>query len=154
MHPEKRLESAGFVLPAALPPTASYLPFRLAGDILYVSGHGPRLQDGAYLSGKLSTAEDVAKGYEAAQLTALNLLATVKQALGDLDRVASVLKVLGMVNADPDFTLHPRVINGFSDMLVTAFGDDGRHARSAVGMGSLPHGMLVEVEAILQVRKS
>jgi enamine deaminase RidA (YjgF/YER057c/UK114 family) len=152
MHPEERLERAGLVLPAPLPPTANYRPFRRAGQVLYLSGHGPRQPDGNYLCGRLRDLQDISRGYEAAQLTALNLLATLKLAVHDLTQVECVLKVLGMVNAEPDFTHHPKVINGFSDVLITAFGEDGQHARSAVGMGSLPHGMLVEVEAVILLR--
>lgn len=152
-HPEQRLVQAGWRLPAALPPSAHYVPWRRAGALLHVSGHGPREADGSYRRGRLQSAADVAMGYAAAQLTALNMLATVKQAVGDLARVESVLKVLGMVNAAPDFEHHPKVIDGFSDVLLQAFGDAGRHARSAVGMGSLPHGMAVEVEAIFLLRE-
>jgi len=153
MHPEQRLAAAGLVLPAPIEPSESYLPFRLAGSTLYLSGHGPRLADGSYMRGRLVTVDDVANGYAAARQVALNMLATVKLALGDLGRVEAVLKLLGMVNAAPEFAHHPKVINGCSDVLITAFGDAGRHARSAVGMGSLPHGMTVEVEAVLLVRE-
>ncbi|AEI82402.1 endoribonuclease L-PSP (plasmid) [Cupriavidus necator N-1] len=152
MHPEARLAAVGLSLPSPIPPSEHYVPFRIAGNVLYVSGHGPRRPDGSYVIGCLSAGEDVAMGYEAARQVALQMLATVKLALGDLDRVESVLKALGMVHATPDFTLHPKVINGFSEVLTTAFGDAGRHARSAVGMASLPHGMVVEVEAIFLVR--
>lgn len=152
MSPEQRLAEAGFFLPDPIPPTETYVPFRLAGPVLYVSGHGPRRKDGSYIQGRLASAADIETGYAAAQTVALNMLATIKLALGSLERVEAVLKVLGMVNAAPEFVHHPKVLNGFSDVLVTAFGDAGRHARSAVGMGSLPHGMTVEVEAILQVR--
>ncbi len=152
MHPEERLERAGLFLPAPLPPSANYRPFRRAGQVLYVSGHGPRQPDGTYLCGRLRDLQDVPQGYAVAKLTALNLLATLKLAVSDLAQVDCVLKVFGMVNAEPDFIHHPKVINGFSDVLVTAFGEDGQHARSAVGMGSLPHGMLVEVEAVILLR--
>lgn len=151
-HPEERLAAAGLSLPDPVEPSANYITFRRAGQFLYLAGHGPRFADGTYRIGRLMTADDVGKGYDAARHTALNMLATIKLALGDLGRVESVLKVLGMVNAAPEFIHHPKVIDGFSDVLVTAFGEAGRHARSAVGMGSLPHGMPVEVEAILLIR--
>lgn len=152
MNPEQRLKDVGLILPSVYSPSGNYLPFRRAGQLLFVSGHGPRQEDGNYVIGKLSTLEDVKAGYQAAQLTALNLLASVKLAVGDLSKVDTVLKILGLVNALPDFKFHPKVIDGFSDTLVTAFGDAGKHARSAIGMGSLPHGMMVEVEAIFLIR--
>ena len=152
MHPEARLAEVGLGLPSPIPPTEHYVPYRFTGNLLYVSGHGPRRPDGSYVTGRLVTGEDVAMGYEAARQVGLQMLATVKLALGDLERVESVVKVLGMVHSVPDFTLHPKVINGFSEVLTTALGDAGRHARSAVGMVSLPHGMVVEVEAIFLVR--
>ena len=152
-NPEQRLAQAGWRLPAALPPSAHYIPWRRAGALLYVSGHGPREADGSYRRGRLHSAANVPMGHAAAQLTALNLLATVKLAVGDLAQVESVLKLLGMVNATPDFEHHPQVIDGCSDVLIQAFGDAGRHARSAVGMGSLPHGMPVEVEAVFLIRE-
>jgi enamine deaminase RidA (YjgF/YER057c/UK114 family) len=122
------------------------------GRLLFVAGHGPKNVDGTYIRGRIAGPEDVARGYEAARLAALNMLASVKSAVGDLKEVGGVLKVLGMVNAHPDFTAHPQVIDGCSDLLVTAFGPDAVHARSAVGMGSLPHGMSVEVEAVFYLR--
>jgi enamine deaminase RidA (YjgF/YER057c/UK114 family) len=152
MDPEQRLAAAGLSLPPAMQPTESYVPFRRAGAMLYLSGHGPRFADGSYTCGRLVTAGDLTSGYEAARHAALNMLATIKLALGDLNKVEAVLKVLGMVNAAPEFAHHPKVINGCSDVLITAFGDAGRHARSAVGMASLPHGMMVEIEAVLLVR--
>lgn len=152
MNPEQRLQSAGLTLPTKYPPSGNYLPFRRAGQLLFVSGHGPRQEDGTYMIGKLSTQDDVQAGYQAAQLTALNMLAAVKLAVGDLEKVDTVLKILGLVNSVPDFKFHPKVIDGCSDTLVTAFGEAGKHARSAIGMASLPHGMMVEVEAIFLIR--
>jgi enamine deaminase RidA (YjgF/YER057c/UK114 family) len=116
-----------------------------------VSGHGPT-RDGAYLfQGKVGAERTVEEGYEAAKLVMLNCLSTLKQELGDLDRVRQVVKLLGMVNCTPDFGDHPRVINGASDLLVALYGERGRHARSAVGMGSLPGGITVEIEMIVEV---
>lgn len=152
MTPETRLQSVGLSLPTPYSPSGNYVPLRRAGPLLFVSGHGPRRQDGSYVCGRLDTADDMAAGYAAAQLATLNLLATVKQAIGDLSQVDAVLKVLGLVNANANFKRHPEVIDGCSDTLVTAFGSAGQHARSAVGMASLPHGIMVEVEAVLLLR--
>ena len=152
MHPEKRLATAGMSLPGQLPPSANYVPFRRAGNLLYLAGHGPRLPDGSYICGRLVSEDDVAAGQKAAELACLNMLASIKAALGDLANVEAVLKVFGMVNATPEFKQHPKVIDGCSSVLIAAFQDAGRHARSAVGMSSLPHGMMVEVEAVLLVR--
>ena len=148
MNPEQRLQAAGLQLPAGYSPSGNYLPFRRAGQLLYVSGYGPRQTDGSYVVGKLATPADVQTGYAAAQLATLNVLAAVKLAVGDLAKVGAVLKVLGLVNSTADFKLHHKVIDGCSDTLVTALGDAGQHARSAIGMASLPHGMMVEIEAI------
>jgi enamine deaminase RidA (YjgF/YER057c/UK114 family) len=153
MSPEQRLKAAGLALPAAYLPSGNYLPCRRAGQLLFVSGHGPRQPDGSYVVGQLATPVDAQAGYAAAQLATLNMLASVKLAVGDLSKVEAVLKVLGLVNATADFKKHPEVINGCSDTLVVAFGDAGQHARSAAGMASLPHGMMVEVEAILLVHE-
>ena len=152
MNPEQRLQAAGLSLPAVYSPSGHYLPFRRAGQLLFVSGHGPRRADGSYVAGKLGAPDDVQAGYAAARLATLNLLAAVKLAVGDLSKVEAVLKVLGLVNAGPNFKHHPKVIDGCSDTLVAAFGEAGQHARSAVGMASLPHGMTVEVEAVFLVR--
>lgn len=153
MNPQQRLEAAGLKLPKAYSPSGNYRPFRRAGQLLFVSGHGPRLEDGSYVTGQLATPDDVKSGYGAAQLATLNLLAAVQLAVGDLSRVEAVLKVLGLVNSTTAFMQHPKVIDGCSDTLVAAFGDDvGQHARSAVGMASLPHGMMVEVEAVFLIR--
>ncbi|MCA8009784.1 RidA family protein [Burkholderia cenocepacia] len=152
MHPEDRLAALGLSLPNPIPPSEHYVPFRRAANVLYLSGHGPRTADSGYVLGRLATADDIAMGYDAARQVALQMLATVKLALGDLARVEGVLKVLGMVHATPDFIHHPKVINGFSEVITAAFGEAGRHARSAVGVGSLPHGMVVEVEAVMLVR--
>jgi len=150
--PEQRLAALGLVLPATPMPVANYVPFRWAGNLLYLSGQGPKLPDGSYQIGRLGKDAMVEDGYRAARLTGLQLLAVAKSAVGELSRVEAVVKLLGMVNAEPDFADHPKVINGCSDLLVEVLGDAGRHARSAVGMGSLPNRMMVEIEAILLVR--
>jgi enamine deaminase RidA (YjgF/YER057c/UK114 family) len=128
------------------------VPYRWAGNLLYLSGQGPRRTDGSYRPGRLGRDMTVEDGYAEARLTGLNLLAVAKAALGELGRIEAVVKLLAMVNAEPDFADHPKVINGCSDLLVEVLGEAGRHARSAVGMGSLPNRMAVEIEAILLVR--
>ena len=130
---------------------ANYVPFVLVNGFLYLSGQGPRRADGSLHTGKVGSDVSVEDAYKHAQLTGLNLLAVAHLALGDLARVRRVVKVLGMVNAIPTFGDHPKVINGCSDLFVNVLGDAGRHARSAVGMGSLPGNISVEIEAILQV---
>jgi enamine deaminase RidA (YjgF/YER057c/UK114 family) len=151
MTPEERLASLGLILPAPLPPRANYIAYRRVGDLIFLAGHGPRLPDNTYRVGRIGSADQIAGAYADAQLTGLNMLATLKEALGELHRVRAVVKLLGMVNAEPTFTEHFKVIDGCSALLVDVFGEAGRHARSAVGMGSLPNGMTVEVEAIVQV---
>jgi enamine deaminase RidA (YjgF/YER057c/UK114 family) len=152
MSAEVRLKQLGLVLPNVPTPVANYVPFRLFGNLLFLSGQGPRDDKGAVLTGKVGAEVSVEEAYQRARNTGLHLLSTTRQALGSLDRVEAVLKVLGMVNAVPDFKDHPKVMNGFSDLWVEVLGDAGRHARSAVGMGSLPNQMSVEIEAILAVK--
>ncbi|MER9832280.1 RidA family protein [Mesorhizobium sp. M0134] len=152
MTPEEKLASLGLVLPEPPVPVANYALYRFAGNLLYLSGQGPKRADGTYRPGRLGRNATIEEAYEDARLTGLNLLAVAKSALGELSRIESVAKLLGMVNAEPDFPDHPKVINGCSDLLVEVLGDAGRHARSAVGMGSLPNRMTVEIEAILLVR--
>jgi len=152
MSAEARLKQLGLVLPNVPTPVANYVPFRLFGNLLFLSGQGPRDDKGAVLTGKVGAEVTVEEAYQRARNTGLHLLSTTRQALGSLDRVEAVLKVLGMVNAVPEFKDHPKVINGCSDLFVEVLGDAGRHARSAVGMGSLPNQMSVEIEAILAVK--
>jgi enamine deaminase RidA (YjgF/YER057c/UK114 family) len=150
---EARLQALGLSLPTAPAPVANYVPFVLIGELLFISGQISRAGDGAVVMGKLGADLDVARGREAARLCALNILAQAKAALGNLDRIARIVKLTGFVNAAPDFAEHPQVINGASDMLVEVMGDKGRHTRSAVGVGSLPLDAAVEIEAILSVAK-
>ena len=150
--PEQRLAALGLTLPTPPTPLANYVPYRFAGNLLFLSGQGPRRSDGTFDVGRLGKDATVDDGYRAARLTGLQLLAVAKAALGELSRIEAVVKLLGMVNAEPDFCDHPQVINGCSDLLVEALGEAGRHARSAVGMGSLPNRIMVEIEAILLVR--
>ncbi|MBA1154590.1 RidA family protein [Microvirga mediterraneensis] len=152
MTPEEKLKALGLILPDAPVPVANYVPYRWAGNMLYLSGQGPKRSDGSYRQGRLGRDISIEEAYEEARLTGLNLLAVAKSALGELSRVEAVVKLLGMVNAEDDFFDHPKVINGCSDLLVDVLGDAGRHARSAVGMGSLPNRMAVEIEAILLVK--
>ena len=152
MTPEQRLASLGLVLPPVPVPVANYVPYRFAGNLLYLSGQGPKQPDGTYRAGRLGRDISIEEAYQEARLTGLQLLAVAKAALGDLSRIEAVVKLLGMVNAEPDFGDQPKVINGCSDLLVEVLGEAGRHARSAVGMGSLPNRMTVEIEAILLVR--
>ncbi len=150
--PEQRLKKLGLKLPAVPSPVANYVPYKFAGNFLYMSGQGPRRPEGTYSVGKLGQNISIQQGYLDAQLAGLQLLAVAKSALGELSRIEAVIKLLGMVNAEPDYSAHPEVINGCSDLFVEIFGEAGRHARSAVGMGSLPNQMTVEIEAIFLVK--
>ncbi|MGG5809016.1 RidA family protein [Falsiroseomonas sp. CW058] len=152
MSADRRLAELGIELPSPPAPLANYVPWRIGGGLLFLSGVGPRRADGGAITGVLGAGLTVAEGYEAARLCGLNLLANMRGALGTLDRVDTVLKVLGMVRATPDFGDQPEVINGCTDLLVEVFGDAGRPARSAVGMGSLPRGIAVEIEAVVLLR--
>ena len=147
----KNVAALGLTLPDVSTPVANYVPFRWAGNLLYISGQGPKRPDGTY-GRTIGQGRQVEDGYRSARLTGLHLFAVAKSAIGDL-AVEAVVKLLGMVNAEPDFGDHPKVINGCSDLLVEILGEAGRHARSAVGMGSLPNGMMVEIEAILQIKR-
>jgi enamine deaminase RidA (YjgF/YER057c/UK114 family) len=151
--PYERLRASGLSLLTPAVPVGTYVPFKLSGNMLYLSGQGPRQADGRLMTGKVGRDIDVEEAYEHARLTGLNLLSVAHRALGDLGRVAQVVKLFGMVNATPDFHDHPAVINGCSDLLERVFGALGRHARSAVGMGSLPGNISVEIEAIFEVTK-
>ncbi|HEX5268579.1 MAG TPA: RidA family protein [Acidimicrobiales bacterium] len=151
MSAEARLAELGIDLPPVPPPVANFVRTRLAGTILYVSGHGPIHPDGTRDKGKVGADVDVEQAQASARLTGLNMLATVRAALGSLDRVRQVLKVLGMVHSAPGFGRQPEVIDGFSNLMVEVFGEAGRHARSAVGMAELPFGIPVEIEMIVEV---
>jgi len=151
MEIEKRLKELGISLPAPPKPVANYVPAVRAGNLLFVSGHGPYNDGKTIISGKLGKELTIEEGYKTARNVALNCLASVKATLGDLNKVKRVVKLLGMVNCTEDFKDQPKVINGASDLLVEVFGDAGRHARSAVGMQSLPNGIPVEIEMILEV---
>lgn len=150
MTPEEKLAAMGLTLPAPMLPVANYVRFKRVGDLAYLSGEGPRRPDGSHITGKVGLTVTREEAYEHARITGLGLLASAKAAAGDLAKVEFV-KLLGMVNAAPDFEDHPAVINGCSDLLVEVLGERGRHARSAVGVGSLPKGITVEIEAIVRI---
>lgn len=149
--PEAKLEALGIELPAAPQPVANYVNGVRTGNLIFLAGKGPKRADGSEIKGKLGADVSIETGYEAARLTAINQLAVLKAMLGDLRRVRRVVKVLGMVNSDPEFVQQPAVINGFSDLIVEVFGERGRHARAAVGVASLPRGQAVEIEMIIEV---
>lgn len=153
MSAEDRLASLGIELPIPPKPMAAYVTFARAGSLVYTSGHGPQRPDGTLVIGKLGSDLTVEDGTEAARLTAIGLMATLRAELGSLDRIKRIVKVFGMVNCDPGFTDQPAVINGCSELLGEVFGETGRHARSAVGVASLPMGMAVEIEIIAEVNE-
>ncbi|HEY0212608.1 MAG TPA: RidA family protein [Paenirhodobacter sp.] len=148
---DARLNELGITLPAAPAPAANYVPYVLTGTQLFVSGQVSAGADGL-ITGKLGAGASVEDGAAAARRCGLSLIAQAKAALGDLDRVARVVKLVGFVNSTADFTDQPKVINGCSDLMVEVFGDAGRHARSAVSAASLPFGVTVEIEAIFEVK--
>jgi enamine deaminase RidA (YjgF/YER057c/UK114 family) len=151
-NPDQQLQKLGITLPEPSSPVANYVKYVQSGNLLYLSGTGPLKSDGTLIKGKLGADLTIEQGYEAARITAINLIATLKSATGgDLNKVTRIVKVLGMVNATPDFNDAPKVINGFSDLVVEIFGERGRHARSAIGVASLPSGIAVEIELIVEV---
>jgi enamine deaminase RidA (YjgF/YER057c/UK114 family) len=149
---EQRLSELGLKLPEAPQAVANYAPVLLAGDLLFISGQISRNGGGEVLTGALGDSVTVEAGQAAARFASLALLAQAKAALGDLDRIAQVLRLTGFVASAPGFIDHPKVINGASDHLVAVLGDAGRHTRSAVGVASLPMGASVELDAIIKVR--
>ena len=152
MSAEARLKQLGIVLPPVPSPSANYVSYKIAGNMLYLAGQGPRDDKGNSLSGKVGADVTIEEAYRRARLIGLQLVATTRQALGSLDRVDQVVKMLCMINAVPDFREHPKVANGMSDLFVEVFGEAGKHARSAVGMGSLPNQITVEIEGILAIK--
>ena len=151
MSAEDRVKELGLDLSNAPRPVANYMPAVQVGNIVYLSGHGPLRPDGTLPAGKVGAELSVDEGYDAARLVGIGLLASLRVQLGSLDRVRRVVKTLGMVNATPDFMDHPQVINGTSDLFREVFGEKGVGARSAVGTGSLPGQIPVEVEMIVEV---
>ena len=154
MGADARLTELGLELPTPPRPLANYVTAARSGTLLFLSGHGPVREGRVLYQGTVGRNLTIEEGQAAARLTGLNLLASARDALGSLDRVRRVVKLFGMVRCAEDFVEHPKVINGCSDLMVEVFGDAGRHARSAVGMGSLPFGVAVEIEMILEVSGS
>lgn len=149
---EAKLKKMGIELYPYSAPTNNYVPVVVSGNLAFTSGHGPKKADGSYVLGKVGQDLTVEQGAQAARLSGIALLSSLKHELGDLNRVKRIVKVLGMVNATEDFTGHSKVINGFSDLMVEVFGENGRHARSAVGMQSLPIGFATEIEMVVELR--
>lgn len=149
--PEQNLKSLGIILPPTSAPIANYLKYVRTGNLIYFSGTGPSKSDGSLIKGKLGKDLNMEEGIEAARITGINLIASIKNAVGDLSKVKKIVKVLGMVNCTENFVDQPKVINGFSDLMVSVFGEKGKHARSAVGMNSLPMNMAIEIEMIIEV---
>lgn len=152
VDPEKRLKELGITLKEPGKPIANFITAVTVGKLVFVSGHGPVLPNGEYMKGKVGTDLTVEQAKEAARLTGISLLGALKSEIGDLNKVKRFVKVLGMVNAIPTFDQHPQVINGFSDLMVEVFGENGKHARSAVGVGSLPMNIPVEIEMIVELK--
>jgi len=151
MSIKDRLTELGITLETVPEPMGNYVHAVRTGNLLFLSGKGPRKAEGGVSTGKLGSDVTLEQGYQDARSVGITLLAVVENELGSLDRVTRIVKVLGMVNSAPDFIDHPKVINGCSDLFVEVFGDKGRHARSAVGMGALPGNITVEIEVIVEV---
>jgi len=150
---EERIAELGLELQIPDVPVANYVNAVKAGDLVFMAGKGPKLADGSFVTGKVGSDLTLDQGYEAARLAAVEQLSALKAEIGDLNRVVRIVKVLGMVNADPEFTDHSKVVNGFSDLMVEVFGERGKHARAAVGMSSLPLGFACEVEMVVQIKE-
>lgn len=146
---EAKLAALGITIPAASAPAANYVPFVISGNLLWISGQ-ISMANGTFITGKIQTEADIEAGRGAARQCGINLIAQIKAALGELDRVKRVVKLVGFVNSAPDFTDQPKVVNGASDLFVEVFGDAGRHARSAVGAAALPFNVSVEIEAVIE----
>jgi len=150
-NPEQILKELGIQLSSPSSPVANYVNTVRTGNLVFISGKGPLKSDGNYVLGKLGENLTLEQGYEAARLTAINLISTLKASIGDLSKVKRIVRVTGMVNATSDFKDHPKVVNGCSDLLVEVFGDNGKHTRAAVGMNSLPLNIAVEIDMIVEV---
>ena len=151
MKVEDKINELGLSLLPVVKPVANYIPAVRTGNLVFLSGHGPIKEDGGLITGKVGADLSPEQGYEAARQTTMALLTSLKAEIGDLDKVKRIVKLLGMVNCNADFTDQPKVINGASDLLVELFGDTGKHARSAVGMNALPMNIAVEIEMIVEV---
>ncbi|MFS4466515.1 RidA family protein [Maribacter sp. 2210JD10-5] len=150
--PEAKLEELGIELRNQGTPVANYVHAVRTGNLIFLAGKGPKQANGENITGKLGADLDIEKGYAAAREAGINQLSVLKEVLGNLNKVKRVVKVKGMVNAVTDFKDHSKVINGYSDLMVAVFGENGKHARAAVGMGSLPGNMAVEVEMVVEVQ--
>ena len=150
--PESKLKELGIELIIPSDPVANYVNTVRSGNLLFISGKGPLKNDGEYIKGKLGYDLSIDEGYEAARATAINLISTIKSAVGDLKNVKKIVRVNGMVNSASNFTDQPKVINGCSDLLVEVFGDRGKHTRVALGMNSLPMNIAVEIDLIIEVK--
>ena len=149
---DEKIKQLGLALPPVSKPIANYVKYVRTGKLIFLAGHGPSKTDGTNITGKVGKELSIEQGYEAAKIAALSLIATLKDALGgDLSKVKRIVKVNGYVNCLPDFTDHPKVINGCSDLLVALFGEKGKHARAAMGMVALPSNIAVEIEMIVEV---
>ena len=151
MDIEKKLIELNITLPDTPKPIANYVPSKKSGNLIFLSGQGPRTPDGDFLSGKVGVDISVDEAYEAARMVGIQLLSALKSEITDLNNVKQIIELLGMVNAIDSFKDHPNVINGCSDLLVEVFGEKGKHARSAVGVASLPNQIPVEIEMIVEV---
>ncbi len=150
--PEKKIKELNITLPVPGKPMANYVKYVQTGKLIYLAGHGPQKANGTYIYGKVGKELSVEQGYEAAKVTGIAMLATLRSAVnGDLKKVKRIVKVLGMVNCAEGFTAQPKVMNGFSDLMVAVFGEKGKHARSAVGMYMLPDNISVEIEMIVEI---
>jgi enamine deaminase RidA (YjgF/YER057c/UK114 family) len=152
VDPEKKLKELGIVLKKPPTPIANYIPAVQVGKLVFLSGQGPIQDDGSLIKGKVGAEVSLEDAAKAARLTGIRLLEALKGQIGDLNKVKRIVKVLGMVNAVPTFDQQPKVINGFSDFMVEVFGVNGKHARSAVGVGSLPNNIPVEIEMIVELK--
>jgi len=152
-NPEARIKELGIQLIKPTPPIANYVKAVRAGNLVFLAGHGPDKPEGGMVTGKVGGDLTAEQGQDAARLTGISLLSTLKAEIGDLNKVKRIVKVLGMVNAVPTFEKHPQVMNGFSDLMVEVFGENGKHARSSVGVGSLPNNIAVEIEMIVELKK-
>ena len=150
-NPEERLRELNITLPTPPQPVANYVNGVRAGNLIFLAGKGPKYPDGRELTGKLGGNITIDEGYEGARQTAINQLSVLKEMLGDLNKVKRIVKVLGLVNSSPNFIDQPKVVNGFSDLMVDVFGEKGKHARAAIGVNSLPRGQAVEIELVVEV---
>ena len=150
-NPEARLIELNIILPTPPQPVANYVNGVRAGNLIFLAGKGPKYPDGRELTGKLGGNITIDQGYEGARQTAINQLSVLKEMLGDLNKVKRIVKVLGLVNSSPNFIDQPKVVNGFSDLMVDVFGEKGKHARAAIGVNSLPRGQAVEIELVVEV---